>query len=79
MRRAGRVVVPDFISTAGSLFAGWPSPGGGDPAAVAAADIAATLTEVLDHEDGPLLAACYRAETYLRSWRDALPFGRPLA
>jgi glutamate dehydrogenase/leucine dehydrogenase len=79
LRRAGRVVVPDFISTAGSLFAGWPSPGGGDPAAVAAADIAATLTEVLDHEDGPLLAACYRAETYLRSWRDALPFGRPLA
>jgi hypothetical protein len=37
------------------------------------------LDEVLEHEKGPLLAACYRAETFLRTWRETLPFGRPLA
>ena len=40
---------------------------------------AATIAEVLGHDDGPLLGACYRAEDFLRAWRDELPFGRPLA
>ena len=35
-RRAGRVVIPDFLSTAGPLFAGWPASAGGDPRAEAA-------------------------------------------
>ena len=78
-RRAGRVVVPDFLSTAGPLFAGWPTASGGDPAAEATAAVTEVLREVLDHEDGPLLSACYRAEVFLRTWRDTLPFGRPLA
>ena len=33
----------------------------------------------LAHDDGPLLAGCYQAEAYLRTWREQLPFGRPLA
>jgi hypothetical protein len=36
------------------------------------------LGEVLPHEQGPLLGACLRAEAYLATWRDELPFGRPL-
>ena len=31
------------------------------------------------HADGPLLGACHRAEAFLRTWQDTLPFGRPLA
>jgi glutamate dehydrogenase (NAD(P)+) len=79
LRRSGVVVVPDFVSTAGPMFAGWPAPGAGDADAAASAAIDASLLEVLDHDDGPLLGACYRAEAFLGTWRDELPFGRPLA
>jgi len=78
LRRAGVVVVPDFIATAGPLFAGWPLDAG-DPATAASVAIDAALLDVLAHDDGPLLGACYRAEAFLASWRDELPFGRPLA
>lgn len=79
--RAGTTVVPDFIATAGSLFAWWPT---GDPspdaiAAEAAAQITASLEEIADHPDGLFLAAAYRAESFLSTWQDTLPFGRPLA
>ncbi|MGZ4715463.1 MAG: hypothetical protein ACXWCB_02050 [Acidimicrobiales bacterium] len=79
LRRAGAVVVPDFIATAGPLFAGWPLEGAGEPASAAAVAIDAALLDVLAHDDGPLLGACYRAEAFLATWRDELPFGRPLA
>lgn len=79
--RVGTTVVPDFIATAGSLFAWWPT---GDPspdaiAAEAAAQITASLEEIADHPDGLFLAAAYRAESFLATWQDTLPFGRPLA
>lgn len=79
--RAGTTVVPDFISTAGPLFAWWPT---GDPspeaiAADAAAKITASLEEIADHPDGLFLAAAYRAESFLATWQETLPFGRPLA
>ncbi len=81
LSRAGTTVVPDFISTAGSLFAWWPT---GDPspeaiAADAAAQITASLEEIANHPDGLFLAAAYRAESFLSTWQDSLPFGRPLA
>jgi glutamate dehydrogenase/leucine dehydrogenase len=79
--RAGTVVLPDFVTTAGPLFAAV-TPGGGppaDPVATVARVLPAVLAEVLDHERGPLLGACLRAEAFLRSWRSELPFGRPLA
>ena len=79
LRRSGAVVVPDFISTAGPLFAGWPLAGAGDPGSAASVAIDAALLDVLGHDDGPLLGACYRAEAFLATWRDVLPFGRPLA
>jgi glutamate dehydrogenase (NAD(P)+) len=79
LRRAGAVVLPDFVSTAGPLFAGWPTADASDPRSDAASAIAAALADVAGHDDGPLLGACYRAEAFLRTWRDELPFGRPLA
>jgi glutamate dehydrogenase (NAD(P)+) len=81
LRRQGTVVLPDFVVLAGPLLAAW-----GEPATDSAAleaqvreTIAGILAEVSGHADGPLLGACERAESFLRSWRTALPFGRPLA
>ncbi len=81
LSRSDTTVVPDFISTAGSLFAWWPT---GDPApeaiaADAAAKITASLEEIADHPDGLFLAAVQRAESFLATWQAELPFGRPLA
>jgi glutamate dehydrogenase/leucine dehydrogenase len=81
LRRADVVVLPDFITTAGPLFALDP----GDDATAdgvrgaASVGILGALGEVLAHEPGPLIGACLRAEAYLSTWRDELPFGRPLA
>ena len=79
--RAGTTVVPDFISTAGPLFAWWPT-GNATPEAIAAdaaAKVTASLEEIADHPDGLFLAAAQRAESFLATWQDSLPFGRPLA
>lgn len=81
LRRAGTVVYPDFVVLCGPLLAAWGVAGRAAPELVdeTASTVRGILDEVAAHADGPLLAACYRAETFLRSWRDALPFGRPLA
>jgi hypothetical protein len=80
-RRSGTQVLPDFVTTIGPLLA-----------AVAGTDdtvgtvsqrtsdlVAAVIAEVLDHEDGPLVGACVRAEAFLTTWQETLPFGRPIA
>ena len=81
LSRAGTTVVPDFIATAGPLFAWWPT-GDPTPEAItvdAAAQITASLDEIAPHPDGLFLAAAQRAESFLTTWQDSLPFGRPLA
>jgi glutamate dehydrogenase/leucine dehydrogenase len=80
-RRNGIVVLPDFVALAGPLLAAWPDPGA-DQASItesAEARISSVVAEVLDHPDGPLLGACEAAERFLLTWRDELPFGRPIA
>jgi glutamate dehydrogenase/leucine dehydrogenase len=72
--RAGVVVVPDFISTAGPLLAAL-DPDGGDPM-LRVHDVVA---ELAPQGTGLWMAAVARAEDHLRTWQDALPFGRPLA
>ncbi len=81
LRRAGTTVLPDFVTVSGPLFAMFPEPGSGPDAVVAVVQdhVRAVLGEVLTHPDGPLLGACLRAESFLRTWQDSLPFGRPLA
>lgn len=72
-------VLPDFITAAGGLVAGYLP---GDEAAVLDHlnnAVPALLTEVAAHDDGPLLAACYRAEAFLAGWQGKAPFGRPMA
>ncbi len=79
LRRQGVSVLPDFLTTAGLLIAGFQD---GDEAAVAAA-VADRITEALDavgnHAEGPFLGACLAAEAFLAGWTDVTLFGRPLA
>lgn len=72
--RADIVVVPDFLSTAAPLLAAL-DPDGGDPAervTRAVADLASEGTNLW-------MAAALKAEAFLQTWQDNLPFGRPLA
>jgi hypothetical protein len=71
-RRAGVTILPDFVTTAGSLVRGDTTPD------AVAERIGSIITEVADHPDGIVLGACERAETFLLTWRDGLPFGRPI-
>ena len=47
--------------------------------AAATTKIEEILDETSDHADGGFLGACYHAESFLSTWQDSLPFGRPLA
>jgi glutamate dehydrogenase (NAD(P)+) len=79
--RRGVVVLPDFLTTVGPLLAfRSPEDVTAEDLLVRADEVAAGITaELLDHPEGPLLAACLRAEGFLATWQDRLPFGRPLA
>ena len=81
LRRAGAVVLPDFLTTCGPVFALFPEGGSSmaDIRSVALGHLEAALEDTLGHPDGPVLAACYRVEAFLSTWQDSLPFGRPLA
>lgn len=80
-RRGGCTVLPDFLTTAGPAFAMWADADA--TIEVLAPTIVEHVTEAVrtagEHPDGPLLGACERAEAFLTTWRDELPFGRPLA
>jgi len=81
LRRRDIVALPDFVTTLGPMLSWWPA----DDATVESTRAAVTTTvsdlvaEVLGHDDGPLLGACYRAEAFIGTWSDEMPFGRPLA
>ena len=79
--RRGHIVLPDFLTTSGPLHAWAPDGPATADEVIAAAEafITSTTTDVLDHDEGPYLAASYRAEDFLRTWQERLPFGRPLA
>jgi glutamate dehydrogenase/leucine dehydrogenase len=72
--RAGAIVVPDFLALAGPVLAAI-DPDGGDPIERVHGAVAALADEGTDL----WMAAVTNAEEHLRSWQDALPFGRPLA
>ncbi len=74
LRKADRVVIPDFLSTAAPLLATYDG-GGGDPVQ----RIHAAVTDLADQGTGLWLAAALRAEENLAAWTDEKPFGRPLA
>ena len=72
--RAGVVVVPDFLSTAAPLLSTVDADGGDARTRVhdAVAALAGEGTNLW-------MAAVSRAEDHLKTWQDALPFGRPLS
>ena len=77
--RADVQVLPDFVSAAGGLLAGYVD---GDIDAVSSSvveRITSVLTEGAAHEAGVLLGCCHKAEAFLASWTDVRLFGRPLA
>jgi glutamate dehydrogenase/leucine dehydrogenase len=79
LQRAGTVVVPDSISLLGPALAGWAQ---GDLPALEQATMARVsglMSELADAEEGLFLASCRKAEAFLATWREQLPFGRPLA
>lgn len=91
MRSRERSVVAGFLSACGPLFAesylvdtdtdGSSEPGSRTPEQLTAAVdefVTARSAEFADHPDGPFMAACYAAEEFLGTWREELPFGRPL-
>ncbi|MGK2930551.1 MAG: hypothetical protein ACSLFO_13360 [Acidimicrobiales bacterium] len=80
LAQAGTIHVPDFLSIAAPLLHAHAheiadGDGDGDPIdriTAAVADLASEGTNLW-------MAAVERAEEFLRSWQDELPFGRPLA
>ncbi len=88
LKRQEVTVLPDFVSAAGGLLAGYL--GGDSPTLEHGTDVATlsnavslritdVLTRAAFHEDGVLLGACHLAEEFLATWVDEPPFGRPLA
>jgi hypothetical protein len=80
LRRAGAPVLPDFVVATGPMAAWWPEEGADHDSvrARAAEQVTGVLGEGGGHADGAYLAACYRAEAFMSTWVDELPFGRPL-
>ena len=74
LTKAGRVHVPDFLSTAAPLLHAH-----ADDVSDPVAAIATKVHSLASHGPGLWLAAVEEAEAFLRTWRDELPFGRPLA
>lgn len=74
LTKAGVIHVPDFLSTAAPLLHAH-ADGVTDPVATVGEKVAS----LAGHGAGMWLAAVEEAEAFLRTWRDQLPFGRPLA
>lgn len=80
LRQAGHVtLLPDFVSAAGSLVGGFIDGDEATIAAVVVERVIALLQEAQRHPDGVLLGACYLAESFIETWQERKPFGRPLA
>lgn len=82
LRRGDVTVVPDFVSASGCLLAGYLDKSHDDTDGVIA-EVESRITAVLEaaskSPDGVFLGACYHAESFLDTWLDEKPFGRPLA
>ncbi len=81
LRRNDVATPADFVALAGSTLALWGDANRTEAEILAGIneDIGDMTAEFKAHDDGPFLAACLEAESFLSSWQDDLPFGRPLA
>ena len=79
-KRAGTVVLPDFVATCGLVATS-------ESTAPMDEQVATVERLVVDHlsqidrssDAGPFLESCSVAERHMSTWASALPFGRPLA
>jgi glutamate dehydrogenase (NAD(P)+) len=79
-RRAGIAALPDFVTMAGSTIALWgDATATADLRGLAETTVSDLVAAAMANDDGPFLGACYAAESFLRTWQESLPFGRPLA
>lgn len=62
--------LPDFVTTLGPFL--------GDVDTTREV-VTGLITEVVDHDEGMFIGASERAERFLATWQDELPFGRPMA
>lgn len=81
LTQRGIVALADFVTTSGSTHAGWPGEATTVDEAVQATRQAVSdaVAADIEHQDGAFLGACLRAESFLSTWQETLPFGRPLA
>lgn len=88
LQRAGAVVLPDFVCLGGQLFASWPEElaeleseavTGKAVETAALRRIEELVKEIVDYPEGALLGGCRLAESFMLTWREETPFGRPLA
>ena len=80
LRNAGNAVVGDFVSAVGPALSWWASPETTHDQLREQTQsvVEAVMSETAGHEDGYYMSACYRAERFMSTWLDELPFGRPL-
>jgi hypothetical protein len=77
--RAGTAVLPDFLTTAGDALAATAPALDDDGITAIGARVRSIADELAGAPEGWFLAAAGRAEAFLRTWQEQLPFGRPLA
>ena len=78
LQRKDAKVLPDFVCLGGPVYAEGQT-SADDAIAAARTGTAALTAEASEHPEGIFLGACAIAERFLLTWRDELPFGRPLA
>lgn len=80
LRSGETIAVADFVSAVGPTLSWWADPGTThDQLRMQTSEaVTAVMDETADHSSGHFLAACQRAERFMESWLDELPFGRPL-
>jgi len=81
LKAAGTFVSPAFLADLGRLLVGFDTTIDSIETARSRTEenVGAVLDELSDHAGGVYLAACLKAESYMRTWTETLPFGRPMA
>lgn len=85
LTRRDVIVVADFLSMCGPLFAHRAEATNGAPLDVDALAlqiqefVGEKYAEFATSDKGQFIAACLASESFLGTWQDELPFGRPLA
>lgn len=78
---AGSIVTPAFLAQLGSLKIAFDSDISTPDDARTATEsvVSAVLDEIADDPAGIYVAACIKAEAFMGTWAEELPFGRPMA